>query len=163
MAAMYDDYLGLDSDYTYSIYQPFIAPTFSTTVVTGDVAPVTVINGGGGGQATGPNVTFSGGATGLQFTAAGNTISLDGTLNVASGGTGASTAAAARTNLGAAESGNNNDITMLLALAGSAGWTLPTGTGSKVGFDTATVTLTQLAEAVKALLDTLAGQGIVQT
>lgn len=35
------------------------------------------------------------------------------------------------------------------------GWTLPTGTASKAGFDTATVTLTQLAQTVKAMMDHL--------
>lgn len=99
---MYSNYLGLDSDYTYQEYTPF-QPTFSTTVVEGGTAPVTTINGGGGGQATGPNVTFSGGTTGLNFNATGNTISLSGTLAIANGGTGATSAAAARTALGAAQ------------------------------------------------------------
>ena len=44
------------------------------------------------------------------------TISLTGIVGVANGGTGASTAAAARTNLGAAGSGANSDITSLTGL-----------------------------------------------
>lgn len=35
------------------------------------------------------------------------------------------------------------------------GWTLPTGTPSKAGFDTSTATLTQVAETVKAIMDYL--------
>ena len=162
---MYDDYLGLSAEYTYTAeYAPYAisSPTTNITVTGTGLAPVTTINGNSG-QATGSTINISGGSTGLDFNAAGNTIALIGTLNVASGGTGASTATAARSNLNAAASGVNNDITMLMALAGSGGWTLPTGTGSKAGFDTATATLTQVAETLKALLDMLAGQGIVQT
>lgn len=46
------------------------------------------------------------------------------------------------------------------------GWTIPTGTPSRVGFDTATATLTQLAETLKALIDDLhqtAGHGAIGT
>jgi len=63
------------------------------------------------------SVGLSGGTTGL--TASGSpvtgsgTITLGGTLVVANGGTGATTAAGARANLGAAASGANTDITAL--------------------------------------------------
>lgn len=46
------------------------------------------------------SVTFSGGSTGLTFTGAGATVTLGGTLAIANGGTGAATAAGARTGLG---------------------------------------------------------------
>ena len=177
---MYNDYNAqLDADFTYAAeYQPF---TFTTTVSTKIIegsAPVTVINGGGGGQATGPNVTFSGGSTGLQFTATGNTIALSGTLAVASGGTGATTAAGARTNLSAAQSGVNGDLTMFTALSGSAGWAAWTGGSDKTSHATFSGTasvgyvqaelqavmdsLKQQTEAFKALLDTLLGPGVIK-
>ena len=96
----------------YNYATTLVQPTI-TTNITGDTTIITTINGGGGGQASGPNVTFSGGTTGLNFIASGNTISLEGTLVVANGGTGATTATGARGNLGAAASGVNTDITQL--------------------------------------------------
>lgn len=175
---MYEN-LQLDSDYTYTAeYQPFAQTVFATTTIIGAAAPVTVIQGGGGGQATGPNVTFSGGSTGLNFTATGSTIALDGTLALASGGTGATTATAARTALGAAASGVNNDITMFNALSGSAGWAAWSGTGDKATHATFSGTasalytqaelqavmdsLQEVTEGFKALLDTLLGSGVVK-
>jgi hypothetical protein len=41
------------------------------------------------------------------------------------------------------------------------GWTAPTGTATRTTFDTATVTLPQLAERVKALLDNLITHGLI--
>jgi hypothetical protein len=44
------------------------------------------------------------------------------------------------------------------------GWTLPTGTATRTGFDTSTATVTQLAEAFKALIEDLhanAGHGLI--
>ena len=66
--------------------------------------------------------TFSAGTTGLTpATATGGAVTLAGTLAVANGGTGATNANDARTNLVAAASGTNNDITELYALNGTAG------------------------------------------
>jgi hypothetical protein len=63
------------------------------------------------------SVGLSGGTTGLTVTGSpvtgSGTITLGGTLVVANGGTGATTAAGARANLGAAASGANTDITAL--------------------------------------------------
>jgi len=63
------------------------------------------------------SVGLSGGTTGLTVTGSpvtgSGTITLGGTLVVANGGTGSGTAAGARTNLGAAASGANTDITAL--------------------------------------------------
>lgn len=69
------------------------------------------------------SVAASGGATGLTFsgspiTSAG-TLTLSGTLAVASGGTGATNAGAARTALGAAASGANTDITSIALTSGT--------------------------------------------
>lgn len=58
--------------------------------------------------------SFSAGATGLTpATATTGAVTLAGTLAVASGGTGATTAPTARSNLGAAASGANTDITSM--------------------------------------------------
>jgi hypothetical protein len=64
------------------------------------------------------SVGLSGGTTGLTVSGSpvtgSGTLTLGGTLAVASGGTGSGTAAGARTNLGAAASGVNADITSLV-------------------------------------------------
>lgn len=83
--------------------------------------PVTE-GGGGGGSGTVTSVDVSGGTTGLTtsggpITSSG-TITMGGTLNVANGGTGATTAAGARTNLSAAQSGANADITSMTGVTG---------------------------------------------
>jgi hypothetical protein len=175
---MYSDYnLQLTADYTY---QEYTISTFqpSITTISGDVTVITTINGGGGGQATGPNITFTGGDTGMNFVAAGNTLSLDGTLNIASGGTGAATAAGARTNLGAAASGVNADITMFTGLSGVAGWQAWTGTGDRTTHATYSATadalynqaqiqalmdkVKELTEALKAIIDTNLGSGVFE-
>jgi hypothetical protein len=66
-----------------------------------EVGPLDTISGGSG---TVTSVDVSGGTTGLSFTGGpvttSGTITLSGTLDVDNGGTGATTAAGARTNLG---------------------------------------------------------------
>lgn len=100
MASIYDN-LQLDSDYTYATYAQPVPLTTNITNVAGDVTTVvTVINGNSGGGASGSAVTISGGTTGLDFDATGFTVTLQGTLVIANGGTGATTASGARTNLG---------------------------------------------------------------
>lgn len=86
--------------------------------------------------------SFSAGSTGLTpSTGTTGAVTLGGTLNVASGGTGAGTAGDARTNLGAAASGANSDITSMSGLSGGITTpdfvtfdvtpeTVPTATGS---------------------------------
>lgn len=72
---------------------------------------------GGPGVGTVTSIGASGGTTGLSFTGGpittAGTLTLAGTLVVANGGTGSTTAAGARTNLGAAAAGANEDITSL--------------------------------------------------
>lgn len=87
------------------------------------------------GLGTVTSVNVSGGTTGLTtsggpITTSG-TVTLGGTLLVANGGTGATSAAGARTNLSAAVSGANNDITSLSGITGGI------GTADYVQFDTA--------------------------
>lgn len=79
--------------------------------------PATV-SGGGGGTGTVTSVAASGGTTGLSFTGSpvttSGTLTLGGTLAIANGGTGATSASAARSALGAAASSHTHvasDIT----------------------------------------------------
>lgn len=68
-------------------------------------------------ESSGGVTTFSAGTTGLTpNTASNGAITLGGTLAVANGGTGAANATDARTNLSAAASGANSDITSLSGL-----------------------------------------------
>lgn len=87
--------------------------------------PQPVTEGGGGGTGTVTSVDVSGGTTGLTtsdgpITTSG-TITMAGTLNVTNGGTGATTATDARTNLSAAQSGANADITSMSGITGAVG------------------------------------------
>lgn len=62
--------------------------------------------------------------------------------------------------------GNYSVATNKVIGARKTGWGAPTGTATRTTFDTATVTLPQLAERVKALLDDLnatAGHGLIGT
>lgn len=78
------------------------------------------IDASGAGFGTVTSVGVDGGATGINFTnspiTTSGTIVMGGTLNIASGGTGATTATAARANLSAAKSGANSDITSISGL-----------------------------------------------
>ena len=79
-----------------------------------DIDPATVSSGGG---TIVSSIDVSGGTTGLTSSGgpvtSSGTITLAGTLAVANGGTGGGSAAAARTNLSAAKSGANTDLTSL--------------------------------------------------
>lgn len=78
------------------------------------------ISASGAGFGTVTSVGVDGQSTGLYFTnspiTTSGTIVMGGVLNVGYGGTGATTAADARSNLGAAKSGANSDITSLSGL-----------------------------------------------
>lgn len=89
----------------------------------------------GGGSGTVTSINVSGGTTGLTTSGGpvttSGTITLAGTLDVDNGGTGATTASGARTNLGAAASGANSDITSMTGVTGGI------STPSFIQFDTA--------------------------
>ncbi len=97
------------------------------------VAPLVTAPPPTGGTVT--SVAASGGTTGLTFTGSpittSGTLTLGGTLVVANGGTGATTAAGARANLEAAKSGANSDITSLSGITGGI------STPDYIQFDTA--------------------------
>lgn len=78
----------VDPNLTYYNYATNLVQPTITQNITGDTTIITTINGGGGGQATGPSITFSGGTTGMNFVASGNQISLTGVLEEGHGGTG---------------------------------------------------------------------------
>jgi hypothetical protein len=87
-----------------------------------------------GGSVT--SVGLSGGTTGITISGpnpitTSGTFILGGTLGIANGGTGATTAAGARANLEAAKSGANSDITSLSGITGSI------STVDSITFDTA--------------------------
>ena len=83
------------------------------------------IDATGGGTGTVTSVGLSGGTTGLTATSSttnpitsSGTFTIGGTLVVANGGTGATNATDARTNLVAAKSGANSDITSMSGITG---------------------------------------------
>lgn len=86
------------------------------------VGGTVILVGSGAAGGTVTSVAASGGTTGLTFTGSpittSGTLTLGGTLGVANGGTGATTAAAARVNLSAAVLGANGDITSLTGITG---------------------------------------------
>jgi hypothetical protein len=82
-------------------------------------------SGGGGGTGTVTSVNVSGGTTGLTTSGGpvttSGTITMAGTLNVANGGTGATTAANARTNLGVpSTTGSGASGTWAIDITGNA-------------------------------------------
>lgn len=86
--------------------------------ITNGAGAITITSTAGGGTVT--SVDASGGTTGLSFTGGPvtntGTLTVAGTLAIASGGTGATSASGARLTLLAAGSGANSDITSLTGL-----------------------------------------------
>lgn len=102
MADIGNENFGLVADYTYEQYKPPLTPLLTTPTVTGDITVISTINGGGGGQATGPAITLGSNWSGINFIASAGNVNIEIT-----------NAANARAALGAAASGINTDITEL--------------------------------------------------
>lgn len=165
--AVYDNNILLDSEITYQQYQPPVITQTDITNITGDVTIITTINGGGGGQATGPTITLGSNWSGVNFIASGSNLNIEIT-----------NAANARAALSAAKSGVNSDLTQFTALTGSGGWAIWTGTPDKASHATYSGTasvgyvqaelqgvmdkLQQITEAFKALQDTLLAGGEIK-
>jgi hypothetical protein len=118
--------------------------TFSNTGVTSIIAGTGISVSSPTGAVTVANtgvLSFSAGSTGLTPIASTiGDITLGGTLNISNGGTGSTTASGARTNLGAASSGANSDITSLSGLTtalsilqGGTGATTASGARTNLG------------------------------
>jgi hypothetical protein len=110
--------VSLDRVIVEEVLQTVVVEETATTVIVRAPGPAPA--GSGAGSVT--SVAASGGTTGLSFTGSpitsSGTLTLAGTLAVASGGTGGTDAATARGNLSAAASGANSDITSLAGLTG---------------------------------------------
>jgi hypothetical protein len=87
-----------------------------------------------------------------------------GNINLASGTTVVANSKSTGFNVKTGFTYQLNDVQLLTAR--KTGWAVATGTATRTTFDTATVTLPQLAERVKALIDDLhgtAGHGLIGT
>ena len=165
--AEYDQNIQLDSDYTYQTYAPPITPIVSPITNIGDVTVVTTINGGGGGQATGPAITLGSNWNGVNFVASAGSVNLD-----------IQNAANARADLGAAKSGANDNINTFSALTGNGGFNAWTGTPDQASHATFSGTasagyvqaemqavmdsLQQATGLIMALLTALLASGVVE-
>lgn len=161
MANLSDVNIDTSGSLIYSDYSSGGPVTFDIPAVPGSTA-ITVING-----ASGPTLTFSGGASGYDFVPGGTTI----TLTV-------SNAATVRSSISAAKSGANSDINTFSALTGSSGWSAWTGSSDKtthatysgtasVGYVQAELqgamdALKHATEFIKALVDTLLASGVLK-
>ena len=101
--------------------------------ITNGAGSITIATSGGG---SGTVTSVSGGSTGLSVTNPTTTPTLGGTLDIGYGGTGAVTAAGARSALSAAASGANTDITSLagLGLGTASAPSIAPSAGTNTGF-----------------------------
>ena len=110
--------MSLDRVIVEEVLQTVVVEETATTVIVRAPGPAPA----GSGAGTVTSVAASGGTTGLSFTGSpitsSGTLTLAGTLAVASGGTGGTDAATARGNLSAAASGANSDITSMTGVTG---------------------------------------------
>lgn len=150
----------------YNWAVPLPTQTVSPTIITGDTTVISTINGNSG-QATGPAITLSGGATGYEFNASAGTVTLA-----------VDNAATVRTSISAAKSGANADINTFSALTGNGGFNAWTGTPDQASHATFSGTasagyvqaemqavmdsLQQATGLIMALLTALLASGVVE-
>lgn len=82
-------------------------------------------------------------------------------LNISSGLTSVDHIVLSRSGTGGFQIGSTVGFNGTVPIAKPTGWGVPTGTATRTTFDTATVTLSQLAEHVKALIDNLTSYGLI--
>jgi hypothetical protein len=107
---MREDNLDLNSSFVNEQFSQGAAAEALPVVLPSGTTFVSTINGASG------SLTFSGGTTGLTFTPAGATVTVAGTLAIASGGTGAGTVVGARTNLGLGTMATRNAVGAIVDL-----------------------------------------------
>lgn len=90
-------------------------------------------------------------ATGFVATVNGE----DGAITIQPGSSSAGLSVAVTNGLGTVSVG--------VTFVPNTGWTAPTGTGSKVGYDTTTATTTELAQTLKSVIDAMIAAGILAT
>lgn len=106
-----------DPNIVYDQYQAQEAANFEIPPIPGSTA-ITVING-----ITGPTINFTATGTGLSFGPAGTDVNLSGVLNIAHGGTGATTVTGILTAIGIAKQ-NSAIIAPTVADDSSAGYSV---------------------------------------
>lgn len=146
MAEIGNANLQLTADFTDQQYT-VNTPALLTQSFAGDTSTVvTTINGGGGGQATGPAITLGSNWNGINFIASSGNVNIEIT-----------NAANARTALGAAKSGVNADLTELTTLTGAGGWSAWTGTPDKTSHTTfsGTASAAYVQAEMQAVMDSL--------
>lgn len=157
---MANENLALDSDFTGEQYRG--ETTDAALIATAlPVNAVTNING-----LSGPTVTLGGGASGFSFSVASPNVTLVGPLTAKGDIYVRDATAGTRLAIGANDSrlvADSAEATGLRWQAASAGWAAATGTATRTPFATSTVTLTELAERLKALIDDLMTQKVLKT
>jgi flagellin-like hook-associated protein FlgL len=165
--AAYDTNIDVDYSLIYQQYSPPVT-TVTPVAATGDSTTVVTTINGNSGQATGPVITLSGGATGYEFDASMGSIVLS-----------VGNAATVRSSISAAKSGVNADITQFTALTGNTGFHAWTGTPDQASHATYSGTasvgyvqaelqgvmdaLQQATGLIMALLTALLANGVVET
>ena len=146
MAEIGNENLPLVADFTYQQYKPPLTTPLVLPTITGDTTVVTTINGGGGGQATGPAITLGSNWSGINFIASSGNVNIEIT-----------NAANARAALGAAASGVNADITQFTALTGNGGFNAWTGTPDQASHATfsGTASVGYVQAELQAVMDSL--------
>ncbi|HWT01206.1 MAG TPA: hypothetical protein VN256_13235 [Pyrinomonadaceae bacterium] len=156
---MRDTNLDLNSDFVHEQFGPAAGAEPLPTVLPAGTTFVSTINGVAG------SLTFSGGTSGFTFSGVGATVTLSsplttkGDLLAHDGTNGVRLSAGADGTFLVADSAQAVGVKWL---GGNAGWTAWTGTASKATKDTATATLADVAQGLKAVVDALLALNILK-